>query len=161
MLRKLISTSATAVGIGVLSLATAIAPAASAQEEPPHYQAMEADSFSLWKTGERSGIAFDVWRRSASAGGGYYYFLWKGQYANVVDTGDPEVVVFFEGNIAQLKSAYLTDCYEAPIGSQTCLEPDKKPIHYRHAGTCAFPWQAALDGSICGERAAIRRPGGF
>lgn len=152
---------ATAVGIGVLSLTTGITPAASAQADPPHYQAMEADDFSLWKTGERSGIAFDVWRRSAASGGGYYYFLWKGQYANVVNTGDPEVVVFFEGNIAQLKSAYLTDCYEAPAGSNSCLEPDKKPSHYRYAGPCAFSWQTASDGSTCGSRAAIRRHGGF
>lgn len=158
MLRRLLSALAIASSVSTVILSTSLV--ASAQE-PRHYQAMEADSFSLWKTGEMSGIAFDIWRRPAALGGGYYYFLWQGQYANVVDTADPEVVVFFEGNIAQLKSAFLVDCHEAPDSDTFCLNPDRKPAHYRHVGPCAFPWQRATDGSVCGDRAAIVRPGGF
>ena len=157
---KAISALTAVSTIGLLTLASILTSSASAQE-PYHYQAMAADDFFLWKTGERGGIAFDVWRRSAASGGGYYYFLWEGQYADVEDTGSPEVVVFFEGNIAQLKQAFLTDCYHAPASSNTCLEPDKKPVHYRYDGSCVFPWQPMIGGSLCGNRAAIASPGGF
>ncbi|NJM99838.1 MAG: hypothetical protein HC800_24295 [Phormidesmis sp. RL_2_1] len=118
--------------------------APTSAQEADYQQAMRADNFSLWNSGEMSGIAFDVWRRPAASGGGFYYFLWQGQYGRVADTGDPEVVVFFDSNIAQLKSELLTDCYNAPATSTTCLNPESKPAHYRYDRPCAFPWQQPL-----------------
>lgn len=146
--------------IGLASLPTVLTLSASAQESY-YQQIMRSDNFSLWNSGEMSGIAFDVWRRPAASGGGYYYFLWKGQYASVADKGDPEVVVFFDSNTAQLKSAFLVDCYNAPGSSMTCLNPETKPVHYRYAGFCIFPWQTTASGSACRNTAAIPRPGAF
>ena len=160
MFSKLLSVAALTGSLGLLSLATAVTDPASAQETD-YQQAMQADNFSLWNTGEMSGIAFDVWRRPAASGGGFYYFLWQGQHGRVTDTGDPEVVVFFDSNLAQLKSEFLTDCYSASTTSDFCLNPDRKPAHYRFEGPCIFPWQTAADGSSCGDRAAIARPGIF
>ena len=157
MFSKLLPTAALAGSLGLVSLATTAVPVFA--QEASHQQIMRADGFSLWNSGEMSGIAFDVWRRPAAAGGGYYYFLWQGQYGRVADKGDPEVVVFFDSNMAQLKSEFLTDCYNA--SGNTCLNPDSKPTHYRFDGPCIFPWQTASDGSSCGDRAAIARPGIF
>ncbi|MGB3291648.1 MAG: hypothetical protein WBB01_01510 [Phormidesmis sp.] len=160
MFGKLLPTATLAGTIGLVSLTTALTAPASAQEVD-YQQVMRADNFSLWNSGEMSGIAFDVWRRPAASGGGFYYFLWQGQYGRVADTGDPEVVVFFDSNMAQLKSEFLTDCYNAPTSSDTCLNPDRKPAHYRFDGPCIFPWQTAANGTSCGGRAAISRPGSF
>ena len=160
MFRKLLPTAALAGSLGLVSLASALIAPALAQEAY-YQQVMRADNFSLWNSGEMSGIAFDVWRRPAASGGGFYYFLWQGQYGRVADKGDPEVVVFFDSNMAQLKSEFLTDCYNAPSTSNTCLNPDRKPVHYRFDGPCTFPWQTAADGSSCGGRAALSRPGIF
>lgn len=160
MFSKLLPKAALVSSIGFISLFTALTSSASAQE-PYYQQIMRSDNFSLWNSGEMSGIAFDVWRRPAASGGGYYYFLWKGQYASVADKGDPEVVVFFDSNTAQLKSAFLVDCYNAPSSSMSCLNPETKPAHYRYAGFCTFPWQTTASGSACGNTAAIPRPGAF
>lgn len=118
MFSKLLPMATLAGSLGLVSLATALSNPASAQEAY-YQQVMQADNFSLWNSGEMSGIAFDVWRRPAASGGGYYYFLWQGQHGRVTDTGDPEVVVFFDSNMAQLKSEFLTDCYNAPTSSHT------------------------------------------
>lgn len=160
MLRKLLSKAALVSSIGFISLSATLTSSASAQESY-YQQVMRSDNFSLWNSGEMSGIAFDVWRRPAASGGGYYYFLWKGQYASVADKGDPEVVVFFDSNTAQLKSAFLVDCYNASGSSMSCLNPETKPVHYRYAGFCIFPWQTTASGSVCGNIAAISRPGAF
>ena len=161
MFCKAFSALAIASSIGFFSLATAIAPSAVAQSLD-YRQTMENDDFSLWNSGESQGVAFNVWRRKGKSGGGYYYFLWAAPYASVEDRGDPEVVVFFDSNIARLDSEYLVDCYkEGSYAQQQCDEPEQKPTHYRYAGPCIFPWQVAADGSICGGRSAIARPGQF
>ena len=160
MFKKFFSQSILGRGlVGLLLATTAVLPASA--QNLVHEQAMEADGFSLWNSGERGGVAFDVYNRSASAGGGYYYFLWSGNYGAVADHSDPEVVVFFQSNIARVTEPMLTDCYNANQNDDQCLEPDRKPTHFRHVGPCAFPWQTAIDGSTCGGRAAIARPGGF
>lgn len=148
-------------GTGFLSLVTALTFPAAAQAGMDYRQAMAADRFTLWNSGESQNVAFNVWKRQARAGGGFYYFMWEGQYANVADRGNPEVVVFFDSNITQLNSEFLVDCYWAGSYSPTCLEPQSKPVHYRYEGSCIFPWQYALNGSICGNRAAIASPGVF
>ena len=158
MLRKTISALTVASGIGLLSLMAIFTPSSSAQSIN-YEQAMENDSFSLWNSGESQGVAFNVWQRKGKAGGGYYYFLWKAPYAVVEDRGDPEVVVFFDSNIAQLNSEYLTDCYQDGSYNSTCLNEETKPPHYRYAEPCIFAWQTAADGSICGRRSAIVQPG--
>ena len=159
MLRRLLATSALATTLGLSSLLPALTPAADAQE-PRHHALMEADGFSLWNHGERSGVAFDVWTRPAREGGGFYYFLWQGQYAAVTDTAEPEVVVFFDSNIATVNGNWLVDCLNNG-SSDWCQKPEDKPAHARFTGPCIFPWQFAIDGSSCGQRAAIPSPGSY
>ena len=159
MLRKLLATSVLATTLGLASLLPALTPTADAQA-PRHHALMEADSFSLWSYGERSGVAFDVWTRPARAGGGFYYFLWQGQYAAIPETAEPEVVVFFDSNIAQVKGNWLVDCLNGG-SSDGCRNPEDKPAHARFTGSCIFPWQVAIDGFSCGQRAAIPSPGSY
>lgn len=143
-------------------MTSALTSAAMAQADVSYQQTMTADDFTLWNSGESQNIAFNVWKRPARAGGGFYYFLWEGQYADVVDRGNPEVVVFFDSNVAQLNSEFLVDCYHAGSSSSTCLNPQSKPVHYRYTGACIFPWQQHTStGNICGNRAAISSPGDF
>lgn len=118
---------------------------------------MEAAGFTLWNDGEMNGVAFDVWTRPAREGGGFYYFLWGGQYANIVDYGSPEVMVYFDSNIAQVNGAWMRDCYDNASYGDQCQNAGGKPAHIRHAGPCALPWQIAADGSLCGDRAAFVR----
>ncbi len=160
MLRRLLSTSACATVLGLLSLLPTVTPAVIAKEARHHAQ-MEADGFSLWNFGERSGVAFDVWTRPAREGGGFYYFLWQGQYAAIADTAEPEVAAFFYSNIAQVNGSWLVDCLDNGSTSPQCQNPGGKPSHMRFTGPCIFPWQFAIDGSSCGGRAAITRPGNF
>lgn len=161
MISKLLSTLAIASGISLAANFTGMTPAASAQV-PHHHQVMEADGFTLWNSGERSGIAFNVWTRPAALGGGYYYFLWEGRYTDVADTSNPEVVVFFEGNVVQLKAEFLVDCYAENIAYQReCQNPEQKPTHYRYQGTCIFPWQYYASQMRCGSSAKIPSPGIF
>lgn len=160
MLKKAIAALALTSGIGALSFASPFSAAVSAQSND-YRKIMEEDSFSLWNSGESQGVAFNVWKRKGKAGGGFYYFLWKAPYAKVADRGDPEVVVFFDSNIAQLNSEYLVDCYQNGDSGSVCEKPDKKPVHYRYSGTCIFPWQVMADGNACGKQAAIARPGQF
>ena len=124
-------------------------------------EVMENDDFFLWNSGESRGVAFNVWKRKGKSGGGYYYFMWEAPYAGVEDRGNPEVVVFFDSNIARLDSKYLMDCYQDGSYAQQCDKPEAKPVHYRFAGPCIFPWQTAIDGSSCGARPAIAYPGQF
>ncbi len=172
MFNKFLPAVTLATSLGCCALATTLTAAASTQsaspqtllaQAAPYQQTMAADNFSLWNSGEMSGIAFDIWRRPAAVGGGYYYFLWKGQYASVPDKGNPEVVVFFEGNIAQLKSAFLVDCYNASdsYSPGSCLNPESKPAHYRYQIPCIFPWQVDYSERSCGVNAAIPSPGIF
>ena len=109
--------------------------------------------------GGSSGVAFDVWTRPARAGG-FYYFLWQGQYAAIPETAEPEVVVFFDSNIAQVKGNWLVDCLNGG-SSDGCRNPEDKPAHARFTGSCIFPWQVAIDGFSCGQRAAIPSPGSY
>lgn len=102
MFKKTIRALAIASSISLISLNFA----ASAQSND-YRQYMEADDFSLWNSGESQGVAFNVWKRKGKSGGGFYYFLWKSPYAAVEDRGDPDVVVFFDSNIAQLNSEFL------------------------------------------------------
>lgn len=159
MYSKLLCKAALASSIGVVSLFSASTFTSTSAQESDYRQVMRADSFSLWNSGEMSGIAFDVWRRPAASGGGYYYFLWKGQYARVADKGDPKVVVFFDSNTAQLKSEFLVDCYNG--AGSACLNPETKPTHYRYEGLCIFPWQMTAAGRLCGSAADILRLGMF
>lgn len=160
MFRKVLSASALATALGFSSLLPSLTPAASAQA-PRHHASMEADGFSLWNSGERSGVAFDVWTRPAREGGGFYYFLWQGQYSSIADTAEPEVAVFFYSNIAKVDGSWLVDCIDNGSASSQCQNPNSKPSHMRFTGSCIFPWQYAIDGSVCGGRAAITRPGSF
>lgn len=159
MINRLLSRISLAGGLGLIALSPLLTPAALAQNTP-HEQAMAADDFTLWNDGEMNGIAFDVWTRSAASGGGFYYFLWEGNYENIADHGSPEVVVFFESNIAQVNTNLLTDCFRDGSYSDTCWKPERKPTHYRYTGQCIFPWQTAY-GSTCGSAASIPRPGAF
>ncbi len=156
MFKKTVRALATASGISLIALTSV----ASAQGNE-YRQYMEADDFSLWNSGESQGVAFNVWRRKGKSGGGFYYFLWKSPYAAVADRGDPEVVVFFDSNIAQLNSDFLVDCYQDGAYDSACQKPKTKPPHYRYTGSCIFPWQTATDGFSCGESATILRPGIF
>ncbi len=160
MLNKIAFALTATVGGGFLLLTTALTPSAMAQADMDYRQAMAADGFTLWNSGESQNIAFNVWKRPARAGGGFYYFMWEGQYASVADRGNPEVVVFFDSNLAQLNSDFLVDCYHAGSGS-ICLNSQNKPAHYRYTGACIFPWQYTSTENICGSRAAIASPGDF
>lgn len=160
MFRQLLSASALATALGLTSLLPTLTPAATAQA-PRHHAQMEADGFSLWSSGERSGVAFDVWTRPAREGGGFYYFLWQGQYSSVPDTAEPEVAVFFYSNIAKVDGSWLVNCLSNNSTGSQCQNSGSKPSHVRVTGPCIFPWQFAIDGSSCGGRAAITRPGNF
>lgn len=161
MFKKPLPVLILASSLSLLSLATTIVPSATAQTTD-YIEVMEDDDFSLWNSGESRGVAFNVWKRKAKSGGGYYYFMWEAPYAGVEDRGNPEVVVFFDSNIARLDSEYLVDCYkDGDTYAQQCDEPESKPVHYRYAGPCIFPWQVAIDGSSCGGRSAIAYPGQF
>jgi hypothetical protein len=161
MLNKLIPALAMAGNVGLLSLTTLLSPSAFAQAEPDYQQAMEADRFTLWNSGESQNVAFNVWRRPARAGGGFYYFMWEGPYANVIDRGDPEVVVFFDSNITQLNSEFLVECYDELGSGELCAKHESKPVHYRYTGSCIFPWQLTSIGRACGTSAQIASPGQF
>jgi hypothetical protein len=166
MLNRMISALAIAGGIGVIGFTTALSPSAlaqsaSVQTQANYRQAMEADRFTLWNSGESQNVAFNVWKRPARAGGGFYYFMWEAPYASVVDRGDPEVVVFFDSNITQLNSEFLVECYNQGSAGSSCLKLESKPVHYRYTGSCIFPWQIASDGTACATDAQIARPGQF
>jgi hypothetical protein len=63
--------------------------------------------------------------------------MWQAPYAAVEDRGEPEVVVFFDSNLVQLNSQFLVDCYQDATYSNTCIDPETKPTHYRWTGISA------------------------
>ena len=130
MLKKVLKTVAMAAGIGI---SVAASPFSPAQASP------EAQGFSLWTSGERSGIAFDLWTRPAREGGGFYYLLWEGTHANVTDRSQPEVAVFFDSNIATVNGDWLVDCYNNGSYGSECLDPSRKPNHVRQRGSIPAP----------------------
>lgn len=160
MLNKIVSALAIAGGISLLSATTALTPSSTAQEALDYQAVMKSDKFTLWNSGETQNVAFNVWKRPARAGGGFYYFLWKGPYAKVADRGNPEVVVFFDSNVVQANSEFLVDCYDNGRPGLSCVNPDNKPVHYRYQGSCIFPWQRTSSGSLC-SISDIDRPGQF
>lgn len=90
--------------------------------------------FTLWNDGEMSGVAFKVWTRPARQGGGFYYFLWGGHYANITDHARPEVAVYFDSNIATVNGSWLVDCYNNASSRSLCANAEGKPDHVRRSG---------------------------
>ena len=160
MLNRILAALIITSGFSLSAVIHSSIPPAAANDKP-HLQAMEAAGYTLWNDGEITGVAFDVWTRTARQGGGFYYFLWEGHYADITDYGSPEVVVSFNSNIAQVNGVMIEDCFADGGYGTECLNPENKPEHFRHVGSCAFSWQTAVDGSVCGSRAAMVRQSGF
>lgn len=130
MLKHVSKAVAITAGVGIF-VASALSPAKASPE---------AEGFSLWTSGERSGIAFDLWIRPARQGGGFYYFLWEGSHANVTDRTRPEVAISFDSNAATVNGAWLVDCYNDASYSSQCLDPGSKPTHVRQRGSIPAPF---------------------
>ncbi|MGC1527397.1 MAG: hypothetical protein WA783_15225 [Phormidesmis sp.] len=137
MLKRVLKTIAVSTSTGVLAVASFLTPATASLEA--HQTQMEANGFSLWNDGEISGVAFDVWTRPARLGGGFYYFLWAGHYANISDHAQPEVAVFFDSNVATVNGAWLVDCYNYASYDPECLNSAQKPAHVRQLGSIPAP----------------------
>ena len=130
MRKRVFPAIAMTVGISIIA-ASALFPARATPA---------AQGFSLWTSGERSGIAFDLWTRPAQDGGGFYYLLWAGTHANVADRSQPEVAVYFDSNVATVNGAWLVDCYNEASPSSQCLNPERKPEHMRQRGFLPSPF---------------------
>ncbi|MGD1867584.1 MAG: hypothetical protein ACFB0D_23790 [Phormidesmis sp.] len=137
MFNRFLKTTAVSLSLGVLTVASAFSPAIAA---PKENSASDGPAgFTLWNDGEMSGIAFDVWTRPARDGGGFYYFLWAGEYADITNHARPEVAVFFDSNIATVNGAWLTDCYADASYRTECQNAAQKPSHVRSRDSIPAP----------------------
>lgn|GEM_PF-5536544 len=121
-------------------------------------------------------LTFDVWGKQ---NGDFLFFIWSSRYG--ISRSEPDVIVGTNLANGVVNDDYIIGCFysagsncsgdelssarlEASTQARVKTSLGQMPANSRwenYQGNCLFPWQLASNGSKCGRRAAVIRPGGY